>query len=137
MAYDELTAERVRAVLSRRRDVAAKRMFGGLCFTVNGNMCCAVSGKGGLLVRVGADAQERALAAPHVRPMIMAGRPASGFVRVDPDGYRTDAALNKWIERGLAFVTTLPAGGSRKSSRKSPARKSALRKSRVRRTAKS
>jgi hypothetical protein len=30
MGYDESTAERVRRILSRRRDVVEKRMIGGL-----------------------------------------------------------------------------------------------------------
>jgi hypothetical protein len=131
MAYDERTAERMRKVLSARRDVVEKKMMGGLCFMVKGAMCCSVSGKGGILVRVGAPAHERMLGEPHVRPLLMAGRPAAGFVRVDPDGYRTDAALKKWIQRGLDFVVTLPMKPSRKvvrlpakpSLRKTPTRR--------------
>jgi len=116
MAYDEATAERVRKILSARRDVAEKKLMGGLTFMVKGAMCCSVSGRGGLMVRVGAEAYERALAEPHVRAMEMRGRPMTGFVRVDPDGYKTDAALRKWIARGVDFVVTLPAGGSRKKA---------------------
>ena len=74
MAYDEATAERVRKLLSGRRDVAEKRMMGGLCFMVKGAMCCAVSGQGGLLVRVGAAAQGEVLREPHVKPMEMRRR---------------------------------------------------------------
>ena len=121
MAYDEITAERVRDVLSNRRDVVEKKLMGGLCFMVGGAMCCSVSGRGGLLVRLGALAQERALAEPHVVPMKMAGRTAKGFVRVAPEGYRTKAALKKWIARGLDFVATLPAKQTRgRARRKKP-----------------
>jgi TfoX/Sxy family transcriptional regulator of competence genes len=121
MAYDEITAERVRDVLSNRRDVVEKKLMGGLCFMVGGAMCCSVSGRGGLLVRVGVQAQERALAEPHVAPMKMAGRTAKGFVRVAPEGYRTKAALKKWIARGLDFVATLPAKQTRgRARRKKP-----------------
>jgi len=121
MAYDEITAERVRDVLSNRRDVVEKKLMGGLCFMVGGAMCCSVSGRGGLLVRVGAQAQERALAEPHVAPMKMAGRTAKGFVRVAPEGYRTRATLKKWIARGLDFVATLPAKQTRgRARRKKP-----------------
>jgi hypothetical protein len=129
MAYDASTAERVRKVLSGRRDVIEKKLMGGLSFMVKGAMCCSISGKGGILVRVGPAAHERMLGEPHVRPVEMAGRTVAGFVRVDPDGYRTDAALKKWIQRGLDFVVTLPASPSRKpSSRKAPARKLATRR---------
>ena len=131
MAYDERTAERVRTVLAGRRDVVEKRLMGGLTFMVKGSMCCSVSGRGGLLVRVGASAHQDALAAPHVRPVEMRGKAVVGFVRVAPEGYRTDAALRKWIARALDFVATLPAKPSRKTAArktaapKKPARKGA------------
>ena len=47
MAYDEKTAERVRKVLSGRREVVEKKLMGGLCFMVKGGMCCSVSGRAG------------------------------------------------------------------------------------------
>jgi hypothetical protein len=74
MAYDEETAARVRKVLSGRRDVVEKKMMGGLSFMVDGAMFCSVSGRGGLLVRVGAEAQERVLREPHVQPVGMGKR---------------------------------------------------------------
>jgi len=128
MAYDEETAERVRKLLAGRGDVVAKKMMGGLCFMVGGNMCCIVSGKGGLLVRVGADAFARALAEPHVEPMEMRGRIMTGFVRVAPEGYPTNAALKKWVQRGLAFVTTMPAKKTPANTLKAPAKKRATKK---------
>ncbi len=108
MAYDLKTAERVRRILSSRSDAAEKRMVGGLSFLVDGTMCCGVTGTA-LMVRVGAEARERALAQPHVRPMEFAGRPLSGFVLIDPEGFRTDAALAAWVQRGIDFVSKLPA----------------------------
>ena len=109
MAYDEKTAERVRRVLAGRRGVVEKKLMGGLCFMLKGGMCCSVSGRGGLLVRVGAEAHEQMLAEPHVQPMEMRGRTMTGFVRVAPDGYRTDAALKQWIERGIEAVAARQA----------------------------
>jgi hypothetical protein len=73
MAYDEKIAERVRKLLSRRPDVAERKMTGGLCFMVRGHMCCSVSGRGGLMVRVGANDQGAALTEPHVQSIEMAG----------------------------------------------------------------
>ena len=108
MSYDEPTAERVRRILSSRRDVVEKRMFGGLCFMVNGGMCCGLTSDA-LMVRVGPDRYEEALARPHARPMDFTGRPLTGMVYVDPAGYKSDAALEQWVKRGLDFVSTLPA----------------------------
>lgn len=108
MGYDKTTAGRVRRILSGRPDVVEKRMVGGLSFMVNGSMCCGVTGTA-LMVRVGPEAHEWALAQPNVRPMEFGGRTLSGFVRVEPEGYETDAALATWIQRGIDFVSTLPA----------------------------
>jgi hypothetical protein len=122
MAYDEKIATRVRKTLAGRRDVVEKKLMGGLCFMVNGNMCCSVSGKGGLLVRVEIEAMDRVLLEPHVAPMEMGGRVMRGFARVAPDGYRTDAALKKWIERGVNAADARPAKAAR-SKRKHAAPK--------------
>jgi TfoX/Sxy family transcriptional regulator of competence genes len=118
MAYDERTAERVRHLLADRHDVHEKRMFGGLAFMAKGGMCCAVSGRGGLLVRVDADEQARLVVEPHVRPMIMGGRPVSSFVRVMPEGYRTHVSLKKWVQRGLDAIATQPAKPKRQQRKK-------------------
>jgi TfoX/Sxy family transcriptional regulator of competence genes len=110
MGYDAETADRVRRVLSVREDVVEKRMVGGLSFLVNGSMCCGVTGNA-LMVRVGPDAYESALAQPNVRPMEFAGRRLAAFVCVDPPGFRTEAALRSWVERGIALVSTLSPKG--------------------------
>ena len=108
MPYDIQAADSIRFVLSERHDVVERKMMGGLVFMVGGNMCVVVSGRGGLLVRVGPDVQARVLKEPHVKPMTMAGRTMTGFVRVAPEGYLMPAALRKWVKRGLDFVDTLP-----------------------------
>lgn len=89
---------------------------------VDGHMCCGLN-RAGLLVRVGREAHERALALPHVQPLKIGKRSAAGFVRVDPGAYRGDAALAAWIQRGIDFVAMLTAkttdpgrSGSRRQS---------------------
>jgi len=109
MPYDMITAERVRHVLSRQREVVEKNMMGSLCFMVGGNMCCAVK-HAALMVRVGQEAHQRMLTLPHVRPMTIGSRCPRGFVWVEPEGLQTDAALAAWIQRGLDFIATLPQG---------------------------
>jgi len=107
MAYDEDMAYRIRAVLAGQEGVTERKMFGGLAFMVNGHMCCGLT-KGDLMVRVGPEQHEEALAQPHAREMDFTGRPMRGMVSVDPAGYETDEALQAWVDRGLAFVTSLP-----------------------------
>ena len=108
MAYDEVAAERVRKLLAGRSDVFEQKLMGGLCFMVRGHMCCAVSGRGGLLVRVGPDAPASVLGEPHCAPVEMRGRVMTGYVRVAPEGYETAAGLKKWVMRAVDFVATLP-----------------------------
>src|ERR1044071_8916450 len=108
MPYDVQAADGIRVLLSDRHDVVERKMMGGLVFMVNGHMCLTASGRGGILVRVGAEAQAGVLKEPHVKPMPMAGRSMAGFVRVMPDGYRTAASLRKWVKRGVKFVESLP-----------------------------
>lgn len=108
MAFDEELAERVRGVLtSAGMRPAEKKMFGGLSFLIGGNMCCGVMGTD-LLARVGPDAAEGALAEPATRPFDMGRGPSRGWVVVSPDGIATDEALAAWIDRALAYATSLP-----------------------------
>jgi len=109
VAYDLVTAERVRHLLADRHDVVERKMMGGLMFMVKGGMCCAVSGRGGLLVRVDPEEQPKLVRDANVRPMIMGGRKVSSFVRAMPASYRTHAGLKKWVSRGVAAVTALKA----------------------------
>jgi TfoX/Sxy family transcriptional regulator of competence genes len=119
MAYDEVVANRVRRSLSKQGDFDERRMFGGLAFMVGGHMCCGVVGSE-IMVRVGADGYARALAAPHARAMDFTGRPLTGMVYVAPAGFKNDKALDAWVERGLAFVRSLPPRGPRMAVARSP-----------------
>jgi len=109
MAFDEGLAERVRDVLRDSREIAERKMFGGLAFMVRGNMACGIVGDG-LMLRLGADGAESALEHPHVRPMDFTGKPMTGMVFVGPGGLR-GAALQRWVSRAVGFVGTLPPKG--------------------------
>lgn len=113
MAYDEQLAERVRALIAAEPGVTEQRMFGGLAFLLGGNMSVAVSGQGGLLVRVPTDVGEAALTEPHVAPMVMRGRAMTGWLRVDPDGVRSDADLRRWVAAGIDYARSLPTKTAR------------------------
>jgi TfoX/Sxy family transcriptional regulator of competence genes len=123
MSYDEKLASRIRALLAERDDVVEKKMFGGLCFLVNGAMCCGLT-KSAFMVRVGAVNYEDALAQPHARPMDFTGRPLKGLIYVAPEGLRTKAALARWVSRGIEFVSERPPPQSETRAAKRRARTS-------------
>lgn len=60
-----------------------------------------------LMVRVGPDRCEEALAKPHVRPMDFTGRPMRGYVFVERDACRTRTQLEDWVSQGAEFVSSI------------------------------
>jgi TfoX/Sxy family transcriptional regulator of competence genes len=107
MAYDEGLAHRLRELLEDREGIAEKKMFGGLAFLLHGHMCCGVVGDE-LMVRVGPEAYADTLARPHAREMDFTGKPLRGMVYVATEGFDADGDLRAWVERGVAFASSLP-----------------------------
>jgi hypothetical protein len=107
VAYDEGLADRVRAVLGEDPRLHEQKMFGGLAFMISGNMCVGILGDD-LMVRVGRDAYDAALARPHAREMDFTGKPMRGIVFVSAAGTATHADLEAWVDRGLDFAGSLP-----------------------------
>ena len=100
MALNKDLAERIRAVLAGTGSLREVRMFGGLCFMLNGNMVAGTS-KRGLLVRVGRGQHARALARADAKPMEMSGRPMEGYILVDPPP-RDERTLQEWLDLAAA-----------------------------------
>ena len=107
MAFDEKLAARLRDLTAERKDVEEKKMFGGLAFLVGGRMAFGIVGDD-LMVRVGPEAHEDALARPHTRPMDFTGKPSRGMVYVARMGLVGRAALRAWIERGIRYALAQP-----------------------------
>lgn len=105
MAYDERLAERIRGYFKRRKGVEAKRMFGGLCFMLNGHMCCGVE-KDRLMVRVAPDRYETLLKKAHAGEMDFTGKPLKGFLFVCEAGYRTASGLAFWLDEAVVCANS-------------------------------
>lgn len=108
LASEELS-DRVRELLGPRLSVSEKKMFGGRCFMLNGNMLVCPMKEGGMLVRVGKEGYDASLQLPGARPMTMGTKTMAGFVEVTGDVLEDEDALHDWIERARSFVETLPA----------------------------
>ncbi len=107
MAYDEGLAQRIQDALADADGLTERRMFGGIAFMLHGNMAVGVSGDE-LMVRVGPDRYDDALAQPHARVFDMTGRVMRGWVVVASEGIADDAALDAWIQRGADYARSLP-----------------------------
>ncbi|MBI2806613.1 MAG: TfoX/Sxy family protein [Planctomycetes bacterium] len=108
MAFDETLAARIRDALSRKKGIEERKMFGCICFLLNGNALAGVW-KDRLIARLGSDEGEAALREPHVRAFDITGRPMRNWVAVEPEGVEGDDQLKDWIQRAVRFVGTLPA----------------------------
>lgn len=107
MAYNENLADRIRSVLPLREDLTEQKMFGGIAWMLDGKMFVGIV-KEELMVRVGPDKYEEALAQPHVRPMDFTGKPMNGYIFVQPAGCQTPESIAAWVNWAVEFVATLP-----------------------------
>jgi TfoX/Sxy family transcriptional regulator of competence genes len=116
----EMIAERLRSALSGQKGLTEKRMFGGYCFMVRGNMVCAI-GRASFIFRVGKDCEPQALTRRGAKPMQSNGRRYPGFVAVDPE-HCNDRELADWIALSQAYVADLPPKQAKQKANRRKAR---------------
>jgi TfoX/Sxy family transcriptional regulator of competence genes len=92
-----------------------KKMFGGTCFMLDGNMLIGTLKKG-LIVRVGKDAHAAAISRPGARTFDMTGRLMLGYVTVEGTPLADDGTLDEWVGLALAHVKRLPPKLDKKKS---------------------
>ena len=107
MPYNAEIAQRVQKSLEGQEALTEMKMFGGIAFMLQCNMCCGVTNDD-LMVRVGGGALQDALAQPYACPMDFTGRPMNGFVLVDAAA-SGGQDLKRWVPRGVTFAGSLPA----------------------------
>lgn len=105
MPYDVHLADRMRSALKTRKGVVEKKMFGGYCWMLGGNMLCGVE-VGRFMFRVGKELEADALSRPGASPMDITGRPMRGFVWVAAD-HAQGAELDGWIALASSYVSSL------------------------------
>ncbi len=107
MAYDKGLAQRVTELLEEKPGFNEKKMFGGVCYLLNGNMACGVLNED-LIVRVGPEKYEDLLKLPHTREFDFTGRPMKGWIMVSYEGHESDEDLSEWVQQGVNFALSLP-----------------------------
>ena len=99
--------ERVRGILSNRQGFSERKMFGGVCFMIRGNMCVG-TWKGSLIVRLDKRNHEKTQAEPHTKPADITGRVMKGWALVEPSGIDSDNDLKRWVHRAAVYAESLP-----------------------------
>ena len=105
--YDEKLAERIRELLSGKKGVIEKKMFGGIAFMLKDKMFIGIA-KNELMVRMLLEREPEALENPHARPMDFTGKPMKGFAFVSPDGLKSKKNLDYWIDMGVEYALKSP-----------------------------
>lgn len=115
MPYNTDLEEHIEEAVAGWRGMEKKKMFGGLCYLVNGNMCFGVW-KDFLIVRMAAETAREKLKGKGVRQFDITGKPMKGWVMVDKSGWGKKKELMNWLDIGKSHALTLPV---KKPSRKS------------------
>ena len=107
MAYNSRLEERIDRTVARWQGVHKKKMFGGVCYLLKGNMAFGIW-KDFLIVRMDMDLAEKSLQGRNVKPFDITGRPMAGWIMVQEAGWKSAAGLAKWIDVGKRFALSLP-----------------------------
>jgi TfoX/Sxy family transcriptional regulator of competence genes len=108
MPYNQAIEARIENMVSSWENIDSKKMFGGICYLLKGNMFCGVY-KNFLILRLGEENAVKALPLPFVNPFDITGRPMKGWIMVEQDGFKTNEELEAWLNQAKEFVHTLPA----------------------------
>jgi TfoX/Sxy family transcriptional regulator of competence genes len=108
MAYDMDLAARIRALISKNKNLEEKKMFGGVGFLINGNLACGVN-KNDMILRVAPDQYDALSRSAYTRVFDLSGKPMKGWLVVEPAGMKSEAQLKAWVSKGIVFAKTLPA----------------------------
>jgi TfoX/Sxy family transcriptional regulator of competence genes len=93
--------------VKRWKDVDKKKMFGGVCWLLNGNMCFGIWNDS-LIVRMDKEQAVKSLKDRNVRPFDITGRPMAGWIMVEKAGWKSAAVLERWITIGKEYARSLP-----------------------------
>lgn len=111
MPQDEELYQRMRDLLDGLPGLSEKKMMGGICFLLDGNMVGAArrekSGDAHFMFRVGKDNEDEALTRPGTRPMIHGGRRMGGFIYLDEDGAEPEI-MRDLASLSVSFASSLP-----------------------------
>ena len=108
MAYNLDLEDRIDRLLARLGNVSKKRMFGGVGYLMNGNMCFGIHQES-LILRTSHQKAEELMESEYFTPFDITGKPMKGWVLVSPDVLETDEQLLDLLSLSIDFVKTLPA----------------------------
>ena len=107
MPYNQEIEARINKATRRWKGMDSKKMFGGICCLLNGNMMCGVH-KDFLILRLGEEAAAAAMKQSKVKAFDITGRPMKNWVMIAGEDIGDDAQLADWLQMAKKFVKGLP-----------------------------
>ncbi len=95
------------SLTDRLGEITKKKMFGGIGYMINGNMCFGIH-KESLVLRTSLEKAEELIKSEHIVPFDITGKPMKGRVLVSPEALETDDQLLDVLRFGVSFADTLP-----------------------------
>jgi TfoX/Sxy family transcriptional regulator of competence genes len=117
MPYSKVIEEKIERMIGHWKKMEKKKMFGGICYLLNGNMCFGIY-KDYLIVRTGIDVAEKKLKEKNVKPFDITGKALKGWVMVGERGWKKEEDIKNWIHLGKEYALTLPKKHARTRNKK-------------------
>jgi hypothetical protein len=117
MAYSIKLEEAIDNATTRWQNREKKKMFGGVCYLLKGNMAFGIW-KDFLIVRMDKEQGGKFLKGRHVQPFDITGKPMAGWIMVREAGWKGQAGLAAWLKIGKQFALSLPEKKQRSKARK-------------------
>ena len=107
MGYNQDLEDKIDRLTDWLGEIAKKKMFGGIGYLINGNMCFGIH-KESLVLRTSPEKAEELMRSEYFTPFDITGKPMKGWVLVSPDVLETDDQLLDMLRLGFSFAETLP-----------------------------
>ena len=106
MPYNLDLEYRIDRLTARLGEITKKRMFGGVGYLMNGNMCFGIH-KEYLIIRTSIEKAKELLNSEYITPFDITGKPMKGWLMVSPDYVETEEQLFDMLKLGISFVENL------------------------------
>ena len=115
MPYNTTLEKKIEDVTLQWDDLEKKKMFGGICYLINGNMCFGIW-RDHLIVRMAPELAVEKLKDRNVKEFDITGKPMKGWVMVEKDAWQDKKEMVKWLDIGRSLALTLPKKAKKKKS---------------------
>jgi TfoX/Sxy family transcriptional regulator of competence genes len=108
MPHDKAMEAIIQKLYVGEQGLTAKRMFGGICYLVGGNMAFGIY-QDNLIVRFGSpERAQQEIDSGRALPFDITGKAMKGWVMIPKARLASAGDYRKWLDRGLACAKKLP-----------------------------